>query len=318
MLRVVILGYGELAQSIVLGVLRAKHQVVGVMRWEKQRPNPVSAFFRDFFMPNNLLTIIKSNKIKEINAKNANSEQFIKQIKQLNPDVIIVSSWGEILKQEIIDLPKLACINCHPSLLPKHRGSNPYTSVIMAGETVTGVTFHLMSEKIDAGEILMQAEVPVTLNDTGETLRNKCAFKAKETVRLLLSSLEKGELIPVKQDEEKASYFNALSEDNAIINWEKPAESIHNQIRGLYPWMKCYTAYGKDFLFIGNTEIVSLETPVQEAGKILEKTPDGVLVSTGDPFKAIFAKKLEVYGFLSPLWSKQFVDKHLKIGSFFK
>ncbi|HSA06632.1 MAG TPA: methionyl-tRNA formyltransferase [Candidatus Gastranaerophilales bacterium] len=318
MLKIVVLGYGELAQSIVLGILQTKHKLIGVMRWKKDYPNRLTAFIRDVFVPDTLLSMIRANNIKEIKTVKANSIQFMKEIKKLKPDVIIVASWGEILKKEIIDLPKVAFINCHPSLLPRHRGSNPYVSVLRQGETKTGITFHLMNEKIDAGDILIQEEVVILPDDTGETLKKKCAFKAKEAVKILLERLERGELIPIKQKESEASYFPVITPQNAVINWHESADYIHNQIRGLYPWLKCYTLYENNFLFINSSKIIELEERAGMPGTILEKTRKGLLISTGDPQRAIFAQNIEVYGFLSKIWSKDFIEKNIEPGMCFK
>ena len=238
MLRVVLIGYGELAQSLLIGIMESRHKVVGVLRWDKERPNKLFAFLRDIFIPDRLISIIRAKNIHEIKSGKANSKKFIKKIKKLKPDVILVGSWGEILKKEIINLPKIAFINCHPSLLPMHRGSNPYASAIKNSESKTGITFHLMNEGIDTGEILLQKEINISDSDTGGSLRNKCAFMAKETVSELLDRIEKAELIPKKQDESKASYFLKLNEDDAKINWNKPARGIDNNIRSLLPWMK--------------------------------------------------------------------------------
>jgi len=301
MLKVVVIGYGKIAQSLILGMMQTNHKLVGVMRWKRKEENKLYSFLKDTFVPDPILSMIRTHNFREIKARRANSKEFIREIKKLRPDVIIVGSWGEILKKEIIDLPKVAFINCHPSLLPKHRGSNPYASVIRAGETKTGITFHLMNEQIDAGDILLQAEVPISEIDTGETLKNKCAYKVKETLKILLSRLEKGDLIPVKQEEAEASYFSALNEDDAVIKWDRPAVEIHNHIRGLYPWVQCYIPYKNSFLIIKSTRVVKLNKPVNKPGMILKEDKNGILMSTGDPDKAILCKDTEVYNFLYSL-----------------
>lgn len=302
MLKVVVLGYGELAQSLVLGILQTKHKIVGVMRWKRPGVNKLCRFLKDTFVPDALLSIIRSNNLREIKVKKANSKEFLKEMKKLKPDVIIVGSWGEILKKEIFELPKIAFINCHPSLLPKHRGSNPYVSAIREGEIKSGITFHLINEKIDAGDILFQAKVTISDFDNGESLKNKCSFKAKETVKILLDRLERGDLIPVKQNESEASYFPALSEDDAFIDWNKPAKFIHNQIRGLYPWLKCYTPYKGGFLFIKSSKIINLETPVDKPGIIIEDYKKEILISTADPCKAILCRDVEPYNFFCSIF----------------
>ena len=318
MLRVVVLGYGELAQAIVLGILQTKHKIAGVLRWKRHKPNRLFAFIKDTFAPEVLLSILRTHNIKDINAEKANSKKFIKEMKKLKPDVIIVASWGEILKKEVIDIPEIACINCHPSLLPKHRGSNPYISAIRQGEVKTGVTFHLMSKKIDAGDILLQTEVPISKLDTGASIRKKCAFTAKENIKILLDKLERGEIIPTGQKDSEASYFPVLAEEDAVINWHESAEFIHNQIRGLHPWIKCYTLFENTFLFIKSSEIINLNKIVNEPGKIIKKTEKGILISTGTPDKAILAESIEVYSFIPGLWTQNYIKNKLIPGSYFK
>ena len=316
MLKVVLIGYGELAQSLLIGMLESRHKVVGVLRWEQERPNKPIAFLRDTFIPDGLTSIIRAENIHEIKAKKVNSKKFIKIIKKLAPDVILVGSWGEIIKKEIINLPKVAFINCHPSLLPAHRGSNPYASAIKNGETKAGITFHLMNEGIDTGEILLQKDVNISEEDTGGSLRNKCAFAAKNAVSELLDRLEKAELIPKKQDESKASYFPRLNPHDAKINWKKPATQLHNNIRALLPWIKSYTLHEDTFLYIRSTKVVELKTDVATPGKIIAKKGENLIISTADANKAILAKNIEAYGFLSKLWSKHYINKKIRVGDY--
>jgi len=316
MLKVVLLGYGELAQSLLIGLIESRHKIVGVFRWEQERPNKPIAFLRDTFIPDGLTSIIRAQNIHEIKAGKANSLKFIKIIKKLKPDVILVGSWGEIIKKEIINLPKIAFINCHPSLLPTHRGSNPYASTIKNGETKSGITFHLMSEGIDTGEILLQKEVPISIEDTGGSLRNKCAFLAKNSVSKLLDKLENAELIPRKQDESKSSYFPRLNPNEAKISWKKPAIEIHNNIRAILPWMKSYTLHKNTFLYIQSTKVVGLNTDNTTPGKIISKKGGSLLIATADSNKAILAKNIEAYGFLSKFWSNNYINKKIKIGDY--
>lgn len=286
MLKVAVLGYGELAQSIALGVLSSRHALVGVMRWHKD-------FLKDIFMPEPLLSIIRASNIREIRAKRANTKKFIKEIKKLQPDVIIVGAWGEIIKKELFKLPRVAFINCHPSLLPKHRGCNPYTSVIRQKETETGVTFHLMAEKIDAGDILTQGKVAVSEHETGASIRLKCALKAREMVAPLLDGLEAGKILPVRQNEAEASYYPPLSEEDLVINWNSPAEHIYRQIRSLCPEMCCYTMHKNVYLPVKTARIADISEPTLLPGTIIEKNRNNILVATGEPDKALLLKDFQ-------------------------
>lgn len=314
MLRVILVGYGELASSLMLGILESGHELAGVFRWEKTESNSLFSLIKDSFWPNNFLSLIKTYKIPEINAKSINSEKFKKQALKLQPDIILVGAWGEKIKSGTIILPRVACVNCHPSLLPAHRGPNPYSSVIKQGETQTGITFHLVDEKIDTGHILLQKEINILDSDTGDSLREKCAFTARNTVKELLDGLENARFLPQKQDESKASYFPRLTSEDATINWDMPAHTIYNQIRGLQPWADCFTRCKKQFLMVKSSKIVELEKPVNNPGKILLKNPEGILVSTGDPQKALLIKDVSVYGFLK-IFSDRFINK-IKVGDY--
>lgn len=315
MLKVVLLGYGELAQSLLLGLLKSRHKVVGVFRWENNPYNKSVNLIRDTFIPCPLTAMIRNKDLYEIKADRANTENFACEIEKLQPDVILVGSWGEILTGQTIKLPKTAFINCHPSMLPSHRGSNPYASAIRNGETKTGVTFHLMSEKIDAGEILLQKEIDILPEETGASLRKKCAFAAGSSVSELLDKLEKAQLIPRKQDETMASYFPQLTPDEASIDWNRHAVEIHNGIRGLYPWLECYTLHKDVFLYIRSTKIIDLsQTTGFTPGIIIDKSEDSLLITTADSDKAILAENIKAYGFFGDYWTKFYISSFVKTG----
>ncbi len=314
MLKIVLLGYGELAQSLLLGILKSRHKVVGVFRWERNLSTKPINFLRDVFMPCPLTAIIRNKDLYEIKAERANTEKFAREVKKLQPDVILVGSWGEILTKKTINLAKIAFINCHPSLLPKHRGSNPYASAIRNGETKTGITFHLMNETIDTGEILLQKEINISPDDTGEDLKKKCAFAAGASLAELLDRLEKAELIPQKQDEANANYFPALAPEDASINWSRHSHEIHNDIRGLYPWIRSYTLHKNVFLFIQASKVIDLSTPANTPGIILYKKGNNLIISTADPDKAILAGSIEAYGFLRKYWTNYYINRKVKVG----
>ena len=147
MLKVVILGHGAMLANLIAGVMDSGCEIVGVMRYDRLRKSNLKTWFHDYFLPSKEFSYIKSYKLHEIRAKSANSKIFKREILRLNADIIIVGTWGEKLTKATIDLPKIATINVHPSLLPKYRGPNPYLQVIKNLETKTGLTFHPLNEK---------------------------------------------------------------------------------------------------------------------------------------------------------------------------
>ena len=315
MLKIILVGYGELASSLLLGIADSRHKIIGVFPYTKVKRQNFITKIINFLFSDKFASLIKAYKIPVINAHSINSENFIKQALKLKPDIILIGAWGEILKKPAIILPKIACINCHPSLLPKHRGNNPYMSVIKEGETKTGITFHLIDEGVDTGAILLQKEVFISNDDTGGSLRDKCAYKAKGTVAELLNEIENANLLPKKQDESQASNFSGPNKEDFFINWNMPAQFIHNQIRGMSPWFKCFTKYKNEFLIINSSKIVELSYKENKSGKILAKIGNGLLISTGDSHKAVLVRDLKIYGFLEKFFSDWFINK-IKTGEY--
>ena len=247
MLKVVIIGHAEMLANLIAGALDAKCDIVGVLRYETVKCNWFVNKVRDFILPTVDYIYIKSYQLNDINVKSVNSEKFKKEILKLNPDVIIVGTWCERLKKEIINLPKIAFINAHPSLLPKYRGPNPYLEVIRHQELKSGITFHLMDENYDTGAILLQREVEVDKFDTSKELKEKIIRKTRESVCELLGNLEEDFIIPLVQNEEKATYYPNIKKDEVMIDFEKPAEEICAQVRAFYPWYNCFFEYKNQF-----------------------------------------------------------------------
>ncbi|MEI7474402.1 MAG: methionyl-tRNA formyltransferase [bacterium] len=308
MLRVIVLGYGEMAASLMLGVLESGHNLVGYMPWEfNSNPNIIKKLF-PFFFHDDLSTIAKKYKIHKIKASLTKDVAFKKEIKRLKPDVILVGSWGEILKEDVIKLPKIATINCHPSLLPRYRGANPYAAVLKADEKVSGITFHLVDKGIDTGAILLQKSVDINDDDTGETLRIKCSYRSKETIGGLLDDLENDIIIPLIQDESKSSYHKRLNLYDTSIDWNTSARSIHNRIRAITPWLYGYAEHGENILMLRKTKIVDVQANSRKPGTIIQKGNNFIVVATADNDKAVMFSQVGLYGkskrFFSPIYFK--------------
>ena len=243
MLRVLVVGYDKMLNALISGSVYSGHKVVGAMRIDRVNHSKFTLFLKDIFAPSHDLAIIKAFGAKDIKASSINSKEFIKEFEKLKPDVILVGSWSEKISKEIASLPPLGTINCHPSLLPKHRGANPYFWIIFNGEDLTGVTFHYVNEKFDCGDILMQEAVTIDLNMTAGELRDRCSKFAQGMVGELLNKIEKGEITAQKQDDSRASYESQIEFRDTIIDFKKPKLNIHNHIRALKPW---YTPIFKD------------------------------------------------------------------------
>ncbi len=173
-MKIIIVGYGEMFDALIAGVLSSGHEIVGVYRHENVLYNPIIRFLHDIFLPSGNMLFIKSLGLYDIKAKSVNSEKFRNEVRNLDADIILVGSWSEKFSIETIKSPKITCVNTHPSLLPKFRGPNPYIQTILADETKSGITFHLMDKNYDTGLILHQAQTNITEEETGLSLKLKC------------------------------------------------------------------------------------------------------------------------------------------------
>ena len=208
-------------------------------------------------------------------------EDFVQKIKALEPDLGIVCSYCKLLPMEFLNIPKDGFINTHPSLLPKYRGGNPYSHVIINGEKETGVTLHIMDEHFDTGDIVAQQKVEVFNTDTMGTVFNRLNFFASDMILRFLIKYEKGEKIirtPQPQgDFVKAPSIKSATED-VLINWNQPAVEIDRFIRALNPFINAGTRYRQNYLKVHTAYIENRDSGFYP-GTIVSTGRDLVLAS---------------------------------------
>lgn len=163
-------------------------------------------------------------------------EAVQQQIRELAPEVIVVAAYGKILPKAVLDTPKLGCINVHGSLLPKYRGAAPIQWAVINGEKISGVTTMYMGEGMDTGDMLLKAETPIGHEETAGELFDRLMVLGADLLGETLDKLEKGALQRTPQKEEEATYAPMLSKELSQVNWNRPAQEIHDLIRGLNPW----------------------------------------------------------------------------------
>lgn len=270
MLKVVVIGYGEMFTNIIAGTLDSGMKIVGVLRKESVKYPRFLRWIKDIINPSQEYSYIKSYNLPEISAKGVNTNEFKKELLRLNPDIILVGSWGEKFEKETFNIPKIATINAHPSLLPKYRGPNPYFWVIKNQEQVSGITFHLMDEGFDTGAILAQEEIKIYPSDTGKTLKDRTVLTARGIVCELLKDLDEDIIIPLKQNEEKASYYSHPC--NLELDFKKSAEENFALIRAIYPWNETYFYHNVTALTPNPHKVTIEENKAQytEYGTIVE------------------------------------------------
>ncbi len=205
------------------------------------------------------------------------SEEAYNSLKELNPDVIVVAAYGQILPKAVLDLPKFGCVNIHGSLLPKYRGAAPIQQSVLDGEKVTGVTTMLMDAGLDTGDILLKSETEIGENETAGELFDRLAVLGGELIVETLDKLKKGEITPQKQDESLATHTSKISKELCPIDFNKSAFEVHNKVRGLNPWPVAVTEIAGKTVKVYSTRVSEMKG---EPGTILSLKP--FVVACGD------------------------------------
>lgn len=175
--------------------------------------------------------------------ENVKTEEFIETLRNLAPDLMITAAYGKILPKAVLDIPRMGCINVHASLLPKYRGAAPINWAIINGETKTGITIMQTDVGMDTGDILLVRETEIHPDMTAGELHDKLAVLGAEVLKEALEKIKEGTIQRIPQKHEDATYAPMMNKEMGLIDWKKPAQSIHNLIRGTNPWPGAYTYY---------------------------------------------------------------------------
>ena len=220
-----------------------------------------------------------------------NSQEFADQIRSIQPDFFVVSAFGHILSEKILQLPKFGAINIHASLLPKYRGPAPIQWAIINGDSQTGVTTMFMDKGMDTGNILLTQKEPINPEDTAATLHDRLANIGADLLIKTLKEYAAHPLTSIPQDHTKATYAPLLKKQDGHINWQRPAVELEPFIRGVTPWPGAFTFHKENRLKIFKAAPIS-ESISEAAGTILKTFPDELRVATGKGALSI----LEVQG----------------------
>lgn len=214
-------------------------------------------------------------------------------IKDINPDVIVVVAFGQILPRSVLDIPCLGCINVHASLLPELRGAAPINWAIIHGYNKTGVTTMLMNDGIDTGDMLLKSEININNNDTYEELHDNLMNIGADLLIETLKGIEKGNIVRKKQQDEKSSYAPMLKKELGHINWDKNSIEIYNLIRGITPWPGAHTFYKGSMIKIWKAENKS-QNIYLKPGEIINLSKEGIEVACSKG--SILIKELQEFG----------------------
>ena len=281
-MRIVFMGTPDFAVPSLEALLRSGDTVAGVVtqpdrpkgRGQTLAASPIKQLAQREGLP-----ILQPLKMKD--------PEFLAALRSWEPDFIAVAAFGRILPQVILDMPPKGCINVHASLLPKFRGAGPIQWAIINGETQTGITTMLMDEGMDTGAMLLQEAIPITQDDTTDTLVPRLAELGGRLLVETISRLKMGTLSPRPQDTSQATLAPLLKKEDGVIDWALPATTLANRVRGLSPWPGAYTTVaGDDRWIIWRAR--ALPGPVTKPpGTIMAVTTDAIQVATGEGILAV-------------------------------
>lgn len=286
-MKIIYMGTPDFAVAPLEAILQAGHQVTAVVtqpdkqkgRGKEVQMTPVKECAIKHGIP-----VLQPVRIREPEA--------IAELQRYPADIFVVAAFGQLLTEEILNMPRFGCINIHASLLPAYRGAAPIQWVIINGEIKTGVTIQQMAKGLDTGDMLFKKEVAIEAKETGESLHDKLMAAGAELIVEALSEIEKGNVRPEKQDEALSCYAKKLTKSMGLIDWSKDAVSIERLIRGLNSWPSAYTMYNGKTLKIWEADVAASENG-EKPGTVLAVAKDSFDVATGEGILKVKSLQLE-------------------------
>ena len=283
-MRIVFIGTGEIGVPTLRALLNSEHEVIAVVtqpdkrvgREQRIEPPPIKKEIAKTRIP-----ILQPARIKD--------QQVTEEIRDFAPDVVVVVAYGQILPRDVLEIPRLACLNLHASLLPRWRGAAPIQAAIAAGDCETGITAMYMDEGLDTGDILLQRHVEILPNDTGGSLHDRLAQIAPETLLESLRLVAAGNAPRIPQDNARGTYAPKLKREHGLIDWSESAEAIERKILAYNPWPGAFMKVDRQNLKIFSASVVDLNG---QNGEVLRSDKD-LIVATGKDALSLAEVQLE-------------------------
>lgn len=273
-MRVVFMGTPDFAVTALSSIAGAGHEILAVYtqpdkakgRSGKLQPPPVKVRAEELGIP-----VFQPEKLRD--------EDQVAALRALQPEIIVVAAYGQILPESILAIPPLGCINIHASLLPKYRGAAPIERCILEGEEKTGVTTMYMAKGLDTGDMIEQSETKILPTDTGETLTNRLAEIGGQLILSTMEKLSAGTAVRTPQKEEESSYAKMLDKSLGCMDFHKPAAELERAVRALDPWPSAFTRIdGKNVKIYGAEVTEETGTP----GTIIDVTKKSFTIACGE------------------------------------
>ncbi len=274
-MKTVFMGTPDFAADILKALIEAGHEVLCSVTKEDTRKGRGKSVV---FSPVKELSL--RHDIEVFQPHRIKDEDSVRFLQGIEADVFIVAAYGKILSEEILKIPKYGCVNVHASLLPKYRGPAPIQHAVINGDKISGVTIMQMDKGLDTGDILLQREIVLSENETGESLFEKLSKLGGQALTEALSMMERGELRPVKQNDSEASYARALTKEDGRLDFTKDAETLERLVRGLYSWPGSYTFHKGKLLKVFEAEALEEGSYEKLPCGMIADLKGGITVST--------------------------------------
>jgi len=300
-MRIVFIGTGEIGVPTLQSLLKSEREIVGVVtqpdkpvgRAQLVEPSPIKKAVGSGAPSASPARTGRALPIPVLQPARIKDRQAIEEIRALKPDVIVVMAYGQILPRDVLEIPKIACLNLHASLLPRWRGAAPIQAAIAAGDRGTGITVMYVDEGLDNGDILLQRRIDILPVETRGSLHDRLAKVAPEALLESLELLAKGSAPRMPQDNALATYAPKLKREDGKIDWTDPADAIERKIRAFDPWPGAFmtiSTNGAHNLKIFSATVVGLRgTP----GEILKRDNELVVAAGKD---ALFLREVQLEG----------------------
>ena len=286
-MKIVFMGTPDFARGALEALIAAGHEITAVVT----QPDKAKGRSGQLQYPPVKECAVEHN-IPVMQPVRIKTSEAIAQLASYEADIFVVAAFGQILSQEILDMPKYGSLNIHASLLPKYRGASPIQQVIIDGEAETGVTIMQMDAGIDTGDMLYKRVIAIEDTDTFESLHDKLMVLGGEAIVEALALLETGALEPEKQDDALSCHAKLITKEMGNIDFEKSANEINRLVRGLNPWPSAYTFYKGKQLKIWETQVEN-EITDKEPGTITEVTKTAIKVACKEGVLSILSLQLE-------------------------
>jgi methionyl-tRNA formyltransferase len=286
-MRIVFIGTGDIGVPTLQALRKSEHEVVGVVT---QPDKPVGR--AQSIEPPPIKKALAATKMRVLQPARIKEQTAIEEIRALKPDVVVVMAYGQLLPPEVLEIPKIACLNLHASLLPRWRSAAPIQAAIAAGDPETGITVMYMDEGLDTGDILLQRTIDILPDDTGGSLHDRLAKAAPGALLESLELLAKERAPRTPQDNALATYAPKLKREDGKIDWSDPADAIERKIRAFNPWPGAFMAIksnGARNLKIFSAAVVDLQG---RPGEIL-RSQNELIIAAGKGALSLHEVQLE-------------------------